>query len=439
MTNTYTNTNLNPAFKPYNREDYKDIFSTEKIEIPKYKITQYEACNKPKVIKTISIDAFFDTIRNGKEYLPLIEKARKFGKGTKEYDYIKTNQLPTFRFNFLFKDIANNSNITTPTDLIYLDVDNVETIPESDYIFAKWKSLSNLGFGILVKIDNLTINNFQDAYNKLSKVIGITTDAGARKPTQQTVLSYDSWLYCNNDSKVYHFKETKQEIKKVSLTNIIKKEKEGIVTNDTFSENPKYSKTRYDNISDYFTGENAETPFLVFPDEKTKICQPFIPNHIKEGSRNATMFSYLSNYTSLNQEVSKDYLLKLSSVINSRMKTELSQYETNKIIDNVLKMRTDGELQMYCNKERRVLINPNIKLTKQEKQDIFRREVGKVRIEAKRKKIYTILENWDSEKNGKITQRKVSVIANIPLSTLKKPYYWKEPFKDYVNDLNKAI
>jgi hypothetical protein len=121
------------------------------------------------------------------------------------------------------------------------------------------------------------------------------------------------------------------------------------------------------------------------------------------------------------------------------MKTELSQYETNKIIDNVLKMRADGELQMYCNKERRVLINPNMEFTKQDKQEIFRREVGKVRKEAKRKKIYTILENWDKEKNGKITQKKVSVVANIPLSTLKKPYYWKEPFKDYVNDLNRAV
>ena len=438
MKNTYTNTNLNPAFKPFNKQDYvnTDIYSTEIIKSPKYNITQYEAINKSKVIKTVSIYEVLDLIRKGNEYLPLIEEARKFGKVTKEYDYIKANQLPTFRFNFQFRDTAKNINITNPTGLIYLDIDNVETVPHSDYIYAKWKSLSNLGFGILVKIDNLTITNFADAYNQLSEVIGIATDTCARKATQQTVLSYDNWLYCNNDSKVYHYNEIKQETKKVSLGNILKKEKEGIVVNETIFKKSNYSNIRYDNISDYFTGENAEIPFLVFKDEKTKICKPFIPNFIKDGARNSTMFSVLSNYASLNPHLSEEYLLKLSNHINSKMETELSQYETKKIIDNVLKMRTDGELEMYSNQERRILINPNLEFTKQEKQQIVRQEVGKVRKDAKSLKIYETLESWNFDKYGKITQLKVSQTSNIPLITLKR--YW-EQFKNYVKDLNSSV
>ena len=434
MTNTYTNSSLNLAFKPFNMQDYEntDIFSTEKIEIPTYQITQYNAGNKSEVIKTVSIDIILETIRNGNQYLPLIKKARQIGKGNKEYDFIKINQLPTFRFNFLFRDTAKNSNITYATGLIYIDVDNVGTIPKSEYIYASWKSLSNFGYGILVKIDNLTKDNFADAYNQLSEVIGLASDNGARKPTQQKVLSYDNWLYCNNDSKVYHYNETKQVTKKVSLVNILKKEKKGIIVNETILKKANYSNIRYDNISDYFIGENAETPFLVFT-KKIKICQPFIPNFIKDGARNSTMFSVLSSYASLNPHLSEEYLLKLSNHINSKMQTELSQYETNKIVDNVLKMREDGELQMYCNKERRILFNSKLEFTKKEKQEITAREVGKIKKDAKSLKIYETLESWNFQKYGKITQLKISEIIDIPLSTLKR---YMNQFKDYVKVLN---
>lgn len=431
MTNLYTDNNQNPTFKAFDIQDYAHLFSSDKIESPTYQITQYEAMNKPKVQKTVSIDTILETIKNGNEYFPIIEKARQIGKGNKDYDIIKTNQLPTFRFNFLFRDSAKNSNITDATGLLYLDADNIETIPDNEYVFAKWKSLSNLGFGILVKIDNLTQMNFADAYNQLSKVIGIVTDNGARKPTQQTVLSFDSGLYYNNNSKVYKYQETK----KVSLDIKLKKEKEGVTVSDTFSEKSKYNNIVYDNISDYFTGENAETPFLVFSDEKTRICKPFIPNTIKEGLRNSTMFLFLSNISLLNPNCGKGLLALFSYHINGRMKTKLSEYEVNKIINNVLKMREAGELQMYFNKERRILFNPNFKFTKKEKQQISGREVGKTRRDAKSLKIYEILENWDFEKNGKITQKKVSAISNIPLSTIKKPYYWNQ-FKNYVRELN---
>jgi hypothetical protein len=434
MTNLYTNTNQNHTFKPFNMQDYTNIFSTDKIELPTYQITQYRAMNNPKVHKTVSIDTFFEIIKNGNEYLPIIKKARQFGKGNKDYDFIKTNQLPTFRFNFQFRDTAKNSNITNPTGLMYLDVDNVDAIPDNEYFFAKWKSLSNLGFGILVKIDNLTQMNFADAYNKISKEIGIATDNGARKPTQQTVLSFDTELYVNNNSKVYKYLEPK----KVSLVSILKKEKKGIVVNDTFSKKSKYDDIRYNNISDCFTGENAETPFLVFNDEKTKICQPFMPNKIKEGKRNSTVFSFLSSMSLLNPHCGKGLLTVFSYHLNDRMKTKLSEYEVNKIIINVLKMRDDGELQMYFNKERRILFNPKIEFTKKEKQQIIGREVGKSRKEAKSLKIYKILEGWDFGKNGKITQQKVSEISNIPLQTIKKPYYWSQ-FKDYAKDLNSSF
>jgi len=44
-----------------------------------------------------------------------------------------------------------------------------------------------------------------------------------------------------------------------------------------------------------------------------------------------------------------------------------------------------------------------------------------------------VLENWDFEGDGKITQEKVAKYANRDVSTLKK--HWSD-FKAYVKDLN---
>lgn len=40
--------------------------------------------------------------------------------------------------------------------------DNTGAVPDSPYILAKWKSLSNTGFGILVKVNGLNLGNYSD-------------------------------------------------------------------------------------------------------------------------------------------------------------------------------------------------------------------------------------------------------------------------------------
>ena len=177
-----------------------------------YKVSKFESAKTPEVKQVLSIEEVLQIIKNGDDYLHIINTARLYGKGSALYDNLKTNSLPTFRFNFHFNGSAKNQNIISPTGLIYLDVDGSDYIPQSYYIFASWKSLSNTGYGILVKVDNLTLTNYSDVYNQLSEILGLGSDAGARKATQQTVLSYDENLYHNPNSTIFHF----TEIKKVS-------------------------------------------------------------------------------------------------------------------------------------------------------------------------------------------------------------------------------
>jgi hypothetical protein len=56
-----------------------------------FRVTKYGHAKDIIVQNTVSVDEILKTIKNGNEYLPLIEEARKLGKGNAEYDMIKTS------------------------------------------------------------------------------------------------------------------------------------------------------------------------------------------------------------------------------------------------------------------------------------------------------------------------------------------------------------
>lgn len=392
-----------------------------------YIVSKFESAKAPQVKQVLSIEEVLQIIKKGDDNLPLIKLAREYGKDSSQYDNIKTNTLPTFRFNFLFDGSASNKNITSPTGLIYLDVDGSDSIPQSDYIFASWKSLSNTGFGILVKVDNLTITNYSDVYNQLSDLLGIGSDAGARKATQQTVLSFDSDLYHNPNSLVFHF----TEIKKVSNAPILKERKGCIGTDDTFL-GFNTDDIRFNNIGDYFTGDYEDVEYRVF-DEKILICNPFIPRVTKEGNRNSRMFYLLSQYGLLNPNAGKPFLKSIAGTINKRMLPLLSENEIDSICDSIVRKREEGTLTMFYNEERRLLFNPKIQIPIKEKMKIVNTALGKMKSKLTEETIYIALENWDFDEYGKITQIKVAELLGKSEATVKR--YW-EAFKSYVVDLN---
>jgi hypothetical protein len=260
----------------------------------------------------------------------------------------------------------------------------------------------------------------------ISELIGIDSDAGARKATQQTILSYDQNLYYNADALVYECTESK----KVSCAPTKKREK-CIGTNETFL-NEHDGTIRFSNIDEYFIDEYAGYEYRVF-DVKEKICSPFIPFMIEEGSRNKTMFFLLSQYALLNPTVGRGWLKAIADTVNRKMYPNLSERETNRVIDSVLKKRETGSLELYSNKERRVLFNPKATLTTKEKMKIVNTELGKRKSDFTKEVIYLVLENWDFKADGKITQEKVANYANRDISTVKR--HWSD-FKAYVKDLN---
>lgn len=392
-----------------------------------YWINHFENCISPLVLGKITVDEVLHKIKNGDENLLNIKNAREFGKSHQKYDEIKKTVLPTYRFNFIFEGYAKDINIIESTGLIYIDVDDTIEIPHSDYIYAKWRSLSNKGYGILVKVDNLTLDNFKEVYASLGMALGVKVDDGARKAIQQNVLSYDPYLYFNADSRVYQCKD----IKKASLNNI-KKKKECISVNEAFKDTFAINE-RIDNSYEYFVGDNYDKDYLYF-ENKVTICAPYMPwNGVEKGNRNNFLFRVLSQFALLNPHLGRDYLFNKSIYFNKKMNPNLTKTEINSVITSVINKREEGSLKIYYNKERLILFNPNKKLTKSEKSKIKGMIVGAKRAKLTEVAIYEIIENWDFELFGKITQKSVIELNIFSRSTVQR--YWSN-FKKYVEELN---
>ena len=392
-------------------------------------INNFENCKSPAVLGKISIEEFLHKIKHGDENLFNIKNAREFGKGHDQYDKIKKTVLPTFRFNFIYKDYAKDINVKKTTGLIYIDVDENIEIPHSDFIYAKWRSLSNTGYGILVKVDNLTLDNFKDVYTSIGCILGIKIDDGSGKAIQQNVLSYDPNLYYNTNSKVYECK-----ISKKAPFSSIKKEKKGIEVNDASIQ--ERIKERVDNTHEYFVGENYNKDYLYF-ENYVNICAPFMPWHgVNEGNRNNLLFRILSQFALLNPKLGKEYLLEKGQYFNKKMNPKLSQGEIHSIIHSVIEKRKEGTLEFYYNQKRLIIYNPDKKLTRSEKCQITGAIVGGRRSKKTQLAIYQIIENWDFEEFGKITQKLVIDISKFSRRTVQN--HWIH-FKDYVEDLNKEF
>ena len=192
-------------------------------------------------------------------------------------------------------------------------------------------------------------------------------------------------------------------------------------------------KERMDNSFEYFVGENSDKEFLYF-ENKIKICAPFMPWHgIEEGNRNNFLFRLLSQFALLNPELGKDYLIAKSNYHNKKMNPNLSRNEIYSIVSSVLEKRKKETLEPYYNKERLILFNPNMELTKQQKSQIVGFVMGEKKSKVTQQAIYEILENWDFEELGQITQKSVISISKFSRSRVQR--HWSH-FKDYVEYLN---
>jgi hypothetical protein len=171
-----------------------------------YEINLYENCTKPRVKSSAPAQDIFTQIRTEGKWLPLYEEAKKIAinnpesyKQNERYQRIKKS-LPAVTWNFTFSNYKKTQNIQGSTGLLYFDLDNNLDSTDQSLVYARFRSLSNLGAGILVKVSGLTVFNFKNTCQHIATKLGINFDKQAAKPTQFNAMPYDPNITINEES-----------------------------------------------------------------------------------------------------------------------------------------------------------------------------------------------------------------------------------------------
>lgn len=369
------------------------------------------------IITAVSLDEFIHLMRNPdfvkKSQVDLareIYKSSPLQKDDPAYKGIK-NALPCITFLNVFDGSVVNANIVRPTGFMYLDIDGVESIDLSRFSFvvAYWKSLSNNGYGILIKCTNFS--DLSENLLEMSSVLGIPLDKGAVSRDRLNIIGYDSNIYYNSNYTNYDFKDTK----KVSLAYNI------LFPLRLQAKQPEYrsdNKIRFSNLKDILEEYDFKGQDYIVLKEKIEYAEVFVPKKIFEGNRNKSMFVICSQIRGLNTWITKEGLFRVSSTINKdRFKPELPDRELNSIVSKVFDKETPV---VMLNKTKRILFNPAAVKTGKERQEISRKQIGKYRSDITTGVILECVDNWDETEDGKMTLNKVAVKTGLGISTVKK-------------------
>jgi hypothetical protein len=378
---------------------------------PIVNINKYKNIQSPQVLEEVDCYTYLQNVSNPDRTIQeKIEEARFFYKeGNKEqYNKIKS-VLPCYTLNFGFDQYKKNTNIIGSTGLIYIDLDNETNITLSnELIFASWMSISNNGRGILVKIEGLNLRNFKYNYSIIAEELGIVADKGASKATQYTIQSYDSKLYINDDSLTYIALEPTE---KVPTTVLLKKSEKdsdemGIIL-----------PIRFNTISDY---DFKDKPYIYFPEDKESIGEIYVSKRIEDGGRNGRLYAIGLQFRGLNPTLPSSEINRFLQAINIKYcKPPLKEKEVLKIFNNIMSVK---DSQPNLNKERRILFNPKIKLTKKEKMSIVNPLIGKKRREKTYEELKEFVKNWNYKEYGKITIDKLTEVSKKNKKTVAKNY-----------------
>lgn len=370
----------------------------------------YKNVYSPEVVAEIDVYEFLEQIKNpGAQLIKTIQDARDLHSAGKKEEYDKVKRaLPCYTLNFSFEGKKSNENITGSTGLIYLDVDQVENITVSHpLVFAAWRSLSGKGWGLLVKVDNLNLENFKMVYNSIGKELGLPIDLGAAKATQYNVQSYDNRIYINEESTTW---EANQVSTPTSFPTIKKKER---VVNE-LGDAPSW---RYDNTGDLdFKGKE----YLEFPVEKEKIADVYFPKNIRDGQRTNLLFAKGAQLRALNPSQSPDRFAQYMLGINqSCCNPPLEETKINKIIKGILKIDDPTPIP---NKERRIIFRPGCNLSLPEKRSRVNRLTGALRSKKTCARLANEVYWWDYQEHGRLTQKKLAAVTGRNIKTIEKYY-----------------
>ena len=153
---------------------------------------------------------------------------------------IKSN-LPAITISATFKERRKIDCVDKYTGLLHLDYDKLGNVEEAKanlisipYTYSAFISPSGNGVKVLVRSDN-DISGHKTAFNSLrdyyDKIVGVQSDKYVKDITRLCFVSYDPDLYLNEDSEVFNYKTSIDQIDLSWVWNFTSNKHEFVVGN----------------------------------------------------------------------------------------------------------------------------------------------------------------------------------------------------------------
>jgi hypothetical protein len=163
------------------------------------------------------------------------------------YQHVKSTELWVVTWNALFKNKRNKVSIDNLSGYIYGDVDDFQELVDSKkckdikeaqeyvwkvlnnksfkFIKSVWRSNSGEGFGFLMRVDGLTVENFKSTWMSLSHFFeskGVKLDSQTKDITRTNVIAYDPNIFIREDEDIIPYVAVEEEQKKIiSFTDVV--------------------------------------------------------------------------------------------------------------------------------------------------------------------------------------------------------------------------
>lgn len=353
------------------------------------------------------------------EHVYLVQYARTLERGSIDYQKIKKYQLPAISINFNFSDgYIVGKNVAESTGYLYIDVDGKteqDLEINTAYVCAYWRSLSNTGLTLVVKVDGLTPDNFKIATQEIAKLLDVPFDSKAVSIDRLTVLSYDPNAHYNDNVEVFPIAELVSG-QSVELSNTGSKNfRNTIIKDNSLIGIHCDGKIRYNNLDEVTKGMD-----IIYDDRgiydcgsnKIRYHSAFIPKGVKEGNREKVLGLYAKRLLFLNPDLDKKTLSKMIFYANMvNLMTPLENNEVWGIIDKAFNKRDNPR----TNKTKRFFFQ-DVTLTAVEKSrkclEIINQE-KRERTQEKKNIISELFCNWNCHENGKITPKRVMELTGL--------------------------
>ena len=375
---------------------------------------------KRDVVGNISLPELIDSIKNPtKVQRIIVDKARSIDKSSKEYSEIKTS-LPCFVPNYMHDGYVKTATILKSTGFIYIDVDYSIEIDYSEFSFvaASWKSLSGVGSGILVALDNFEelntdLNTMRAVINSICEVLDIKPDSCAVSRDRLNVIGYDLNAYYNPSYTAF------------DTSCIEVKDNKKVVTREN-----KMLLNRFDTDYHFYDGDfrlsnldemkeklnfKDDDLFLDMSDNPIKYTSVYIPKTIPMGKRNDIVFRVLSTIKALNPTLKQERLIGIANHINNNICYEPMDKEE---LGNIYGRIVDKNIPLFANKVQKYPFNPIYTLTGRERSAIASGEHNKKEGRKNTDKILECVKKWDFEKDGKLTFIAISKKTGLGYKTV---------------------